>query len=323
VALSADGPLTNGENHAGTISVAGEVDVWTFGATAGDAIVVAIGETGGDSAFVPWIRLHRPDNTIIGNQSGTLAAQIEVVAPATGTYTVEVASFDSGFNDTGSYTLTLAKAPGAFAISAGDEGGPLTNGGNHTGTIHIGDVDMWSFSATAGEAIMLAIGEVGADSPFIPWIRLKSPTGQNLGSQSGALAGELHFPASCFSMPAKSTRSQCSANFPLSTRQMSMVAKLILLPVGAKPRTVCACVPAYRHRATTLSASMIRSSTCMWMSGRVETLRVGDLRGKSGRAAARVLDIALGEDVRESRDIERVDGCDVAIKNRGVCRRRR
>jgi precorrin-6B methylase 1 len=190
-ALSAQGAMANGLNYTSTIAVAGEIDTYTFSATTGDAIILGIGEVGADSAFVPWIRLLRPDNVLVGSQSGVLAAQIEFLATQTGTYTVQVASGDSGFNDTGTYTLTLAKAPGAFTISPGDQGGALTNGSNHTGDIHVGDLDMWTFDAAAGDAIIIGIGEVGPDSAFAPWIRLKSPTGQNLGSQSGALAHQI------------------------------------------------------------------------------------------------------------------------------------
>src|SRR2546430_12660239 len=46
--------------------------------------------------------------------------------------------------DTGSYLLTLAKGPGTFATSPGDEGGDLTNGATHAGTIYLGDLDQWS-----------------------------------------------------------------------------------------------------------------------------------------------------------------------------------
>ena len=35
-----------------------------------------------------------------------------VVAPVTGTYLVLVASFDSGFDGTGTYRLTMTKTPG-------------------------------------------------------------------------------------------------------------------------------------------------------------------------------------------------------------------
>ncbi len=191
-ALSGQGGMSNGLNYTAAISLPGEVDTYTFDATAGDIIMLGIGEVGPNGPFVPWIRLQRPDAVQIANQSGTQAAQIEILAPASGTYTVLVASADAGLNDTGSYTLTLAKVPGAFSISGGDEGGPTTNGATHTGTVHIGDLDMWSFEATVGDVIMLGIGETGAGTDFSPWIRLRSPTGQTLGgTQSGVAAAQI------------------------------------------------------------------------------------------------------------------------------------
>src|SRR5262245_40013438 len=68
----------------------------------------------------------------------------------------------------------------------------MTNGANHTGTIHLGDLDQWTFQANAGDAISLAIGELTDDNNFTPWIRLRSPDGTQLGSGFGALAGYIN-----------------------------------------------------------------------------------------------------------------------------------
>ena len=179
------GPMTNGSNHTGDIHI-GDLDAYTFTATAGEAIMLGVGEVGADSAFVPWIRLRSPTGQNLGSESGVLATQIEALATVTGTYTVIVASGDAGLDGAGGYTLTLAKSPGAITISGGDEGGPMTNGSNHVGSIHIGDLDAWTFTATAGEAIMIGVGETGIPTAFSPWIRLRSPTGQNLGSESAS-----------------------------------------------------------------------------------------------------------------------------------------
>jgi len=185
------GALTNGSNHTGDIHI-GDLDMWSFTATAGDSIIVSAGETGVDTAFFPWIRLRGPGGQDLGSSFGNLVGQIAAAAPATGTYTVVVGSGDSGLDAEGSYTLTLAKGPGAFTISPGDQGGPMTNGVNYTGDIHIGDLDMWSFTATAGEALTVSIGETGADAVYQPWIRLRSPTGQDLGSSFGVRAGQIN-----------------------------------------------------------------------------------------------------------------------------------
>ncbi len=193
----AQGAMTNGENHAGEISIAGEVDSWTFTATAGDAIILRIGEVGGNSVFTPWIRLYGPTGGApLGSQSNLLVAEIAVTAPLTGTYTVDVASNDTTHVATGSYLLTLAKVPGSFEVPGGDEGGPMTNGANHAGVIHVGDLDQWTFTATAGDAVILRVGEVGGNSVFFPWIRLYGPTGALLGSQSNLLVAEIAVTAS-------------------------------------------------------------------------------------------------------------------------------
>src|SRR4029079_14870544 len=105
-----------------------------------------------------------------------LAAQISVTAPTTGVYTVVVGSADSGNTATGSYLLTAVHTPGAFVVSPGDEGGPLTNGGNHTGAIHLGDLDPWTLTATAGETIIANIGETGAHSAVVHASAGDSPT---------------------------------------------------------------------------------------------------------------------------------------------------
>src|SRR5262245_30825121 len=100
-AASGQGALTNGQNHTGAISAAGEIDVWTFTASQGDYIALSIGEIlppGPDPGFVPWIRLRNPNGVEIGSSAGALVGQINVTAPLSGTYTVLVASNDS-FND--------------------------------------------------------------------------------------------------------------------------------------------------------------------------------------------------------------------------------
>jgi hypothetical protein len=195
----ADGMLKNGANYRGPISRAGETDLGRFTAAAGSSIVISIGEVGVNSAFVPWIRLLDPNGAVVSgaNNWGALAAQFRVVAPLTGTYTVLVASADTGNNDTGTYLLTTVRVPGALTVSPGDQGGPLTNGGNHAGTIHVGDLDPWTVTAAAGESILVSIGETGAASAFVPWIRVFGPTGALLvgGNNWGELAAQVRVTA--------------------------------------------------------------------------------------------------------------------------------
>jgi hypothetical protein len=190
----AQGALTNGGNDSGVISVAGESDDWTFTASQGDAILLKIAEGVPNSALYPWIRLFGPTNAQLASSSGAVAAAITVTAPLTGTYTVRVTDGNTFQDKTGSYVLRLVKTPGAIAVPAGDEGGLLTNGGNHAGVIEVGDLDAWTFDASKDDAILLKIGEVftsETDPGLYPWIRLFGPTGALLGSNSGLLAAAL------------------------------------------------------------------------------------------------------------------------------------
>src|SRR5437870_2959273 len=185
---------TRRSSDLGTIYL-GDLDQWSFTATQGDYIALSMGEVAPVSAgFRPWIRLVSPTGVLLGNGIGASAVQIAVTAPTTGTYTVIVGTND-GFgrnNDAGSYLLTLAKGPGAFETSTGDEGGPITDGVNQAGAIYLGDLDMWSFTATQGQVITLNMSEVApATASFAPWIRLVSPTGVLLGNSIGASAAQI------------------------------------------------------------------------------------------------------------------------------------
>ena len=169
------GPLTNGALHTGEI-LQGDLDVWTFTATAGERIAVHIGEITDTDDFRPWIRVWAPNGATLGSASGLAAAELgDIVAPVTGTYLVLVSSFDSGFNGTGTYRLTMTKTPGPITVSSGDQGGPLTNGGTHNGEILQGDLDVWTFNAVAGQQITVQITETTDTDDFRPWIRLWTP----------------------------------------------------------------------------------------------------------------------------------------------------
>lgn len=185
--------LTNGAEHSGTIATAGQIDTWTFSANAGENITLSIGEVEPTLSFNPWIRLFAPNAAALANSFGTLAAQINnVTATQTGTYTVLV-SAHSGFpSGTGGYVLRLARVPGTFTVSPGDQGGALDNGANHSGELVLGDIDVWTFTAAAGDNLTLSIGEVEPTLNFNPWIRLVGPTGTLVAGSFGTVAAQIN-----------------------------------------------------------------------------------------------------------------------------------
>jgi hypothetical protein len=70
--------------------------------------------------------------------------------------------------------------------------GALTNGQNHTGAIASGETHAWTIAAAAGDAIVLSVAEVGADSAFTPWIGLFAPNGTNVTSNYGTLTAHIN-----------------------------------------------------------------------------------------------------------------------------------
>src|SRR5207247_1253765 len=128
-------------------------------ATQGDYIALSMGEVApGSAGMRAWSRPASPTGVLLATSSaGASAVQVATNAPTTGTYTVIVGTND-GFGrneDTGGYLLTLAKGPGAFATSAGDEGGYLTNGATHAGTLYLPTRRSSDLTATQGDYIAL------------------------------------------------------------------------------------------------------------------------------------------------------------------------
>jgi uncharacterized repeat protein (TIGR01451 family) len=188
---SAQGPLANGPNQTGVISSAGELDSWTFTASAGSSIVIRMGEIGGDSDLYPYLQLYGPNAALITYDSGTMVAQVAATAAQDGTYTVVARTADTGMDALGDYTMTLALVPGTPTVSGGDEGGPMTNGANHVANIHVGDMDQWTFSAASGSSIVVRMGEIGGDSVLYPYLLLYGPNGNLVTYDTGTVVAQV------------------------------------------------------------------------------------------------------------------------------------
>jgi hypothetical protein len=142
----------------------------------------------GATNFAPKITLYDPANAVVAQAASVNAGvrDVFVTAQATnaGSYTIVVSATFA--NQTGGYGVSLAVAPGAISVSPGDEGGALTNGVLNTGTMLLGDLDVWSFNANAGDGLMIRMGTTN----FSPWIRLYGPNGalvQEAGSANGGV----------------------------------------------------------------------------------------------------------------------------------------
>src|SRR2546430_1101704 len=94
------GPMTDGATNAGSI-YQGDFDTWTFTATQGDYIALSVGTV--TQTFFLMIR--RPPRstlfpyTTLFRSTQTGASNIAATAPMSGTYTVIIGSYLSGFYD--------------------------------------------------------------------------------------------------------------------------------------------------------------------------------------------------------------------------------
>ena len=191
----AQGSLVNGARATGEILVPGQVDRWTVDATAGDQIVVGMGETVSGSSLTPYLRIISPTGVQLGSNYGASAAGVQVKATVTGQYVVIASDGSSGFAGTGAYDITMAKSGSPVTVSSGDEGGPLVNGATYAGTLELGDLDAWTVDATAGDQIVVGMGETVSGSSLTPYLRIISPTGVQLGSNYGASAAGVQVTA--------------------------------------------------------------------------------------------------------------------------------
>jgi hypothetical protein len=178
------GPMTNGGNHAGAITL-GDLDMWSLTANAGDNIVLRLGTAG----FYGMLRLYGPNGALLKTAYSGYDAELAYTPTNTGTFTALVSAYSSG--GTGSYVLYLAQFPEAFIVPAGDEGGPMTNGGNYSGTNSLGDLDIYSFNANPGDNFVLRLGTVG----YYGILRLYGPNGALLKTAYSGYDAELAWTA--------------------------------------------------------------------------------------------------------------------------------
>ncbi|HTI70608.1 MAG TPA: hypothetical protein VMF06_11620 [Candidatus Limnocylindria bacterium] len=161
------GALTNGGRHQGFIDL-GDLDIWTFTAQAGNYVVARMAGTN----VYGHLSLYGPDGKPAAPESNIdRDVQIAFSAAQSGIYTLVA---NSGYaNSTGAYQLYLANAGEPAIVPAGDEGGPLANGGRHDGRIELGDLDQWTFEAQAGQTVLVRF----ASQEFSGRIDISGPDG--------------------------------------------------------------------------------------------------------------------------------------------------
>lgn len=185
--VHAQNVLTNGGNHDGTV-LQFETNSWTFTADAGDTVVFRTGRLTQSGGFHPWMRIHNHNATLIADSDGASTAtarELEITLTNSGTYTVLVSDgSSSGYNGSGTYRLRYFNLSEPWIVA--DDGGALANGGNHDGSIEIGDLDAWSFTAAVGDRLVLRSASFnGNNTNYRLWLRIYDSNG-NLFADYGS-----------------------------------------------------------------------------------------------------------------------------------------
>lgn len=188
---SENGALVNDGVVSGRITP-GDLDTFTFQASAGEAVHVQVVETE-EGRSGPKIWLYNPDGTLLPlvyDSSGS--SLIDVVAAnchstssvckltQTGAYRLVVE--DRGISDEIGYRIHFAR------VRQANEHGALADDGSVDGELTLGDIDTFTFQAAAGGSLYLRVGNETAPY-FNPKIWLYGPNGVLVfsGSARGAI----------------------------------------------------------------------------------------------------------------------------------------
>jgi hypothetical protein len=171
--------LVCGESIESTISVLGEIDTYTFQASAGDVMSVSVGGPDRFSAFGVAAELRSPTNKIVNfrrilNQTlnsplcnAHLSCETKLPLAETGTYTLRV--YDFGANATGTYSLTLDAVGGSWNGGSNAPPSPVCGavtdgtrtiacGETVTGQLDVhADSDTYTFFAAAGDVVGVTV----------------------------------------------------------------------------------------------------------------------------------------------------------------------
>jgi hypothetical protein len=155
---------------AGNIEVGGTEDVYTFGASGGDEVILDV--LAGNNTTFRW-RLDAPDGSVVFD--GIYGDR--VFAADAGTYTVTVRGATATATGSYSFRVVLTPLPQPFGIAVGDtvsDGVPAAGAGNIE---QPGARDVYSFDGAAGQAVIF--DHLAGRNTSIRW-SLHAPGGSEL-----------------------------------------------------------------------------------------------------------------------------------------------
>ena len=176
---------------------------YNFLRTNGCPIILRLAKVLGPVNTVPQMQLYGYDSngfTFLGAASNSVVAELVYIKTNEFAFGFQV-RVDT-LNNSGAFTtnrLSFATASpngvaGIYTVP-GDGGGQMTNNYPHLGTIDVGDLDVWTFSATTSNSISIQVAKLAGGSSFTPSMRLYAPDGSLLTAATSITNAEYSFTA--------------------------------------------------------------------------------------------------------------------------------
>lgn len=175
--------ITLGELKTAGLDVMGEVDEYTFTATAGNVVTLSLSESHlGSRAtlFSPAGDEVKLYSASTGNRVSQVAAGSKVLSEPlqAGKYVIQV--HDNNYTAVGNYQLSLEGLVPASADAVA-----LTPGETKTGDIGAGEVDAYKFTATGGNIVTVSLSDLVSGTNSRLWAELYSPSGIKVAKLPG------------------------------------------------------------------------------------------------------------------------------------------
>jgi len=168
------GQIYSGETVTGLqITAPSYTDSWSLDGTAGQRILISVKRTAGATFFTPNVLLYPPDSNIAEAGPNSI---IDHSLQQSGLYRIDV--FDTGYNDEGTYNITLLALPdGALTCPNDVNGGPINSGQTLSGTVVASDMDAFQFTGQADDRVLITVKPTSTVTGFNPVAKLYPPDG--------------------------------------------------------------------------------------------------------------------------------------------------
>lgn len=174
--LRAQTPINCGQTLSGSISVAEEIDSYSFYGSADDVVAIRAMKTSG--SLFPYLELYSPGGNLL--QGGGPSLGYNTVLTESGTYRIDVKDLDN--TDTGNYVLLLEKVNAPCNVVGEVSCGQVVSGSIGTSV----DPPPWrvhTFFGTSGDVVTVEVNN-SSGGTFSPVMELYDPFGNDLASMT-------------------------------------------------------------------------------------------------------------------------------------------